>query len=101
MADTLQHAFNKVCNVCGFDNLNTHQEKSVKYIVQEKKDIFVNLPTGFGKSLIYRASPLVYLCLQSTDEKNIIVVIFLRNSLIKDQVLRLNSRESLPYLWLK
>ena len=101
MADTLQHAFNKVCNVFGFDSLNTHREKSIKYIVQEKKHIFVNLPTGFGKSLIYRALPLVYSCLQSTDEKNIIVVISPRNSLIKDQVLRLNSRESLPYLWLK
>ena len=101
MADALQHAFNKVCNVLGFDSLNTHQEKSIKYIVQEKKDIFVNLPTGFGKSLIYRALPLVYSCLQSTHEKNVIVVISPRNSLIKDQVLRLNSRESLPYLWLK
>ena len=66
MADTLQHAFSKVCNVFGFDSLNTHQEKSIKYIVQEKKDIFVNLPTGFGKSLIYRALPLAYSCLLST-----------------------------------
>ena len=101
MADTLQRAFNKVCNVFGFDSLNTHQEKSIKYIVQERKDSFVNLPTGFGKSLSYRALPLVYSCLQSTDEKNIIVVISPRDSLIKDQVLRLNSRESLPYLWLE
>ena len=101
MADTLQHAFKKVCNGFGFDSLNTHQEKSIKYTVQERKAVFVNLPTGFGKSLIYRALPLVYsMCLQSTDEKNI-VVISPRNSLIKDQVLRLNSRESLPYLWLK
>ena len=91
MADTLEHAFNKVCTVFGFDSLNTHQEESIKYNVQEKKDISVNLPTGFGKSLIYQALPLVYLCLQSTDEKNIIVMISPLNSLIKDQVLRLNS----------
>ena len=48
MADTLEHAFNKVCKVFGFDSLNKHQEESIKYIVQEKKDIFENLPTGFG-----------------------------------------------------
>ena len=92
MADTLEeafnNAFNQVCNVFGFDSLNTHQEESIKYIVQEKKDIFVNLPTGFGKSLIYHALPLVYSCLQSTDENNIIVVISPLNSLIKDQVFR-------------
>ena len=101
MADTLQHAFNKVCNVSGFESLNMRQEKFIKYIVQGRKDIFVNLPTGFGKSLIYQALLLVYSCLQSTDEKNIIIVISPRNCLIKHQVLRLNSQESLPYLWLK
>ena len=87
----MEHAFRKVCDVFGFDGLNTHQRESIKYIVKEKKDIFVNLPTGFGKSLIYQALPLVYSCLQSTDQKNIIVVISPLNNLIKDQVLRLNS----------
>ena len=87
----MEHAFRKVCDVFGFDGLNTHQRESIKYIVKEKKDIFVNLPTAFGKSLIYQALPLVYSCLQSTDQKNIIVVISPHNSLIKDQVLRLNS----------
>ena len=52
---------------------------------------FVNLPTGFGKSLIYQALPLVYSCLQSTVEKNIIVVISPLTSLMKDQVMRLIS----------
>ena len=26
-------------------------------LVGEKKDVFVNLPTGFGKSFIYQARP--------------------------------------------
>ena len=55
MAHTVEHAFNEVCKVFGFDSLNTHQEESIKYIAQEKKGIFVNLPTGFEKSLITRA----------------------------------------------
>ena len=49
MEEAFNDAFNQVRNVFGFDSLNTHQEESIKYIVQEKKDIFVNLPTGFGK----------------------------------------------------
>ena len=48
MVNTLEHAVKKVCNVFGLDTLNKLQEDSVKYIVQEKKEIFVNLLTGFG-----------------------------------------------------
>lgn len=91
MADTMEHAFAKVCEVFGIESLNKHQEDAIKYVVEEKKDVFVNLPTGFGKSLIYQALPLVYSCLQSTVEKNIIVVISPLTSLMKDQVMRLIS----------
>lgn len=48
MVNTLEHAVKKVCNVFGLDTLNKLQEDSVKYIVQEKKENFVNLLTGFG-----------------------------------------------------
>ena len=56
----MEHAFAKVCKVFGIESLNKHQEDAIKYVVEEKKDVFVNLPTGFGKSLIYQALPLVY-----------------------------------------
>ena len=69
--ELMEHAFAKVCEVFGIESLNKHQEDAIKYVVEEKKDVFVNLPTGFGKSLIYQALPLVYSCLQSTFEKNI------------------------------
>lgn len=87
----MKRAFRKVCDVFGFDSLNTHQRECIKYIVKEKRDIFVNLLMGFRKSLIYQALPLIYSCMQSTDQKNIIVGISPLNSLIKDQVLHLNS----------
>lgn len=87
----MEHAVAKVCEVFGIESLNKHQEDAIKYVVEEKKDVFVNLPTGFGKSLIYQALPLVYSCLQSTFEKNIIVVISPLTSLMKDQVMRLIS----------
>ena len=87
----MEHAFAKVSEVFGIGSLNKHQKDAIKYVVEEKKDVFVNLPTGFGKSLIYQALPLVYSCLQSTVEKNIIVVISPLTSLMKDQVMRLIS----------
>ena len=87
----MEHAFAKVCEVFGIESLNKHQEDAIKYVVEEKKDVFVNLPTGFGKSLIYQELPLVYSCLQSTVEKNMIVVISPLTSLMKDQVMRLIS----------
>lgn len=91
MADTMEHAFAKVCEIFGIESLNKHQENAIKYVVKEKKDVFVNLLTGFLKSLIYQVLPLVYSCLQSTVEKNIVVVISPLTSLMKDQVLRLIS----------
>ena len=42
----MEHAFVKVCEVFGIESLNKHQEDAIKYVVQEKKDVFVNLPTG-------------------------------------------------------
>ena len=48
-------------------------------------DVFVNLPTEFGKSLIYQALPLVFdVALNSTG--HIVVVISPLVNLMKDQV---------------
>ena len=57
------------------EKLNKHQEDAIKFLVEKKKDVLVNLPTGFGKSLIYQALPTAFLSVQSTCEKNIVVVI--------------------------
>jgi superfamily II DNA helicase RecQ len=39
--------------------LNLHQKTEIRTVIIEKKDVFVNLPTGFGKSLMYQALPFV------------------------------------------
>ena len=46
-------------------SLNPLQKRAIKVIIDKKKDVFVNLPTGFGKSFIYQALPTV--CLNSSD----------------------------------
>ena len=42
----MRDAFSKVYEVFGIEMLNKHQEDSIKYVVENEKDIFVNLPTG-------------------------------------------------------
>ena len=43
-------------------------------IIEERKDVFVNLPTGFGKSLLYQEQPLVF-DLTSQEPGHIVVVV--------------------------
>ena len=42
----------------GLAELKNEQKKALFYLLSGK-DVFVNLPTGFGKSLIYQLTPLV------------------------------------------
>ena len=51
-------AVSGVCSTFGFQNLNAQQEKAVAEFLSGS-DVFVNLPTGYGKPLIYHMAPLV------------------------------------------
>ena len=77
-------AFDRVCEKFGITELNKHQKEAITQIVQRKTDVFINLPTGFGKSLIYQALPLVCDTVRGTTG-HIVVVSPLVN-LMKDQV---------------
>ena len=49
-------AVSGVCLTFGVQNLNPQQEKAVAEF-RSGRDVFVNLPTGYGKPLIYRFRP--------------------------------------------
>ena len=51
-------AVSAVCSTFGVQNLNPQQEKAVAEFLSGS-DVFVNLPTGYGKPLIYHMAPLV------------------------------------------
>ena len=53
MAD-MSEAFSVVCDLFKISDLNEHQKVAITKLVAEKQDVFVNLPTGFGKSLIFQ-----------------------------------------------
>ena len=58
--------------VFGFERLNKHQEEALGLVVESKSDVFVNLPSGFGKSVVFQALPIVYSYVEPTREKNIV-----------------------------
>ena len=72
------------------DTLKKEQEEALFNFVC-KRDVFVNLPTGFGKSLIYQMAPMVMkelgLCINP-----IIIVISPLVSLMQDQVNQLEKQ---------
>ena len=76
--------FKKVCEVFKFDSLNKHQEEALRFVFESKSDVFVNLLTGFGKSVVFRALYIVYSCVRDpTRETNIVLVVALLINLIK------------------
>ena len=106
MSVSLESAFQDVCKVFGISSLNKFQKDAIKCIVDEKRDVFVNVPTGFGKSFIFQALPIVFSSRQHGDgvdqgknlpsqdtqpDKHIVLVVSPLNSLMKDQVTRLHS----------
>ena len=90
MAD-LKRALASVAEVFQIRAFNQHQEAAIRTIVEEKKDAFVNLPTGFGKSLIYQALPLVFDRLYTSEQGHIVIVVSPLINLIQDQVMQLKK----------
>ena len=50
----VEEALKGVCKKYRFLELNAYQKVAIKTFMQGR-DIFVNLPTGYGKSLIFQA----------------------------------------------
>ena len=85
----MEAVFENVCKVFGFQGLNEFQIEAITHILEKGIDIFVNLPTGYGKSVIHRSCNLT----RSLDYFNNISQ-FIHMKSMKDQVgkvARLNS----------
>ena len=78
--------FEEVKHQFNLTNILPHQEKSIREFFKGK-NIFVNLPTGYGKSLIFQCIPIVADVLRCNPRRtSIMVVISPLRSLVDDQV---------------
>ena len=82
--------FSLVASKFKISSLKTHQKTAISAVTEKKKDVFVNLPTGYGKSLIYQALPTAFDALRSSSG-HIVVVVSPLVSLMDDQVKFLTS----------
>ena len=87
---SLEEVFTLVSAKFQIPALNEHQKVAIQKVVVRKKDVFVNLPTGFGKSLIYEALPLVF-DYTTKLPGHIVIVVSPLVSLMEDQVKYLRS----------
>ena len=56
------------------------------------KDVFVSLPTGYGKSLCYALLPKIFDALRGLDKSSIALVISPLISLMEDQTITFNDK---------
>ena len=50
----ISKSFKRVCEKFVITELNKYKKEDVLQIIHRKTDAFINMPTGFGKSLIYQ-----------------------------------------------
>ena len=90
MRDPGNEVVSKVCEQFKFSELNKHQKEAIISAVLKKKDVFVSLPTGFGKSVIFQALPMVFDGFPG-ESGHIVIVVSPLLSFIKDQTERLRQ----------
>ena len=67
MAENVKAIMEKACRVFGVTKLFPEQEKALKAFI-DKSDVLINLPTGFGKPLVFQMTPLVHAELSTCDD---------------------------------
>ena len=89
MAD-MSEAFSVVCDLFKISDLNEHQKVAITKLVAEKQNVFVSLPNGLDKSLIFQSLPLVLDSL-TKESGHIVLVLPPLLTLIDDQIQNLKA----------
>ena len=69
----------------GITTVKAEKEEAITHFALGR-DLFVALPTGYGKSFYYQALLLVFDCLRKVEKKLIVMVVSPLVALMKDQV---------------
>ena len=97
--DELSTALAEALRYFKYDSLKVEQIECLRRVICLREDVLAVLPTGFGKSLIYRIIPKVLECLrnESNDTQKFIVCIVSPLEYIrKQQVASINKLHGLP-----
>ena len=77
----------------GIEELKDKQKEAIESFASGK-DVFVALPTGYGKSLCYQVLPILFDALRGhPTPTSIIVVVTPLTSIVKDQVSKLEDKQ--------
>ncbi len=75
----------KAANLAGYRTLQKEQKEAIVDFVSGR-DVFVCLPTGYGKSLCFALLPAIFDVIRRVLKKSLVVVVSPLNSLMQDQV---------------
>ena len=78
-------------HILGYSSLKDKQKEAIVTFLSGK-DVFVALPTGYGKSLCYGCLPGAFDILRKTERKSIAIVISPLTSLMNNQVASFSSK---------
>ncbi len=81
---TTDAAIVKAAESLGY-NLKPDQMRTLQKFVGGR-DVFVSLPTGYGKSLCYILLPRIFDLLRGVEDKSVVIVVSPLVALMKDQV---------------
>ena len=84
----IENAIDAACLELGVE-LKNHQRDSIEAVLKGK-DVFVTLPTGYGKSMIFHLLPVCACYLRRLKSPLVIVVAPLL-SLMEDQISKIND----------
>ena len=80
MSEAVEEAFQQL----GYSSVKPEQRQAVRGVLN--RDVFVILPTGYGKSACYQCLPLLYDKLLPIDDPSVVVVVTPLKAIMRDQV---------------
>ena len=97
-SDSIKSIIQECALLLGYSSVKPEQEEAMKAFVKQQRDVFIAVPTGFGKSLRYSLLPLVFDRIREDGKSSIVIVVSPSLALITDQVNAMSKRGLLAFV---